>query len=121
MTPPTRLMIEESLLGMLTFVLAFVLTSFGLVAFVLTTLGFFAAAFLTFFCLAAVLGAVVHTTLAIFLLAGGVGAHAVLRTLVLAGLFTDSSRNGIFGSSLVGLVVAASGHAKSESSSDGNG
>ena len=105
---------------MLALVLAFVLTSFSLVAFVLTSLGLFAAAFLTFFCLAAVLGAVVHTTLAIFLLAGRVGAHAVLRTLVLAGLFAASGSRGILGNSLIGLVVA-SGHAKSESSSDGNG
>lgn len=69
---------------------------------------------------AAVLGAVVHATLAIFLLAGGVGAHAVLSALVVAFLFTNGSLGGIRGS-LIGVLVAASRHTKSESNGDGCG
>lgn len=113
----------------LTFVLTFVLASLSLVALVfaslsfvtlvLTTLSLVAASLLTTFCLAAVLSAAVHTTLAVLCLAGGVSAHAVVLTLVGASLFANSSFSSLFDS--LGSVVVASGHTQSESCSDGNG
>ena len=83
--------------------------------------GTFASSFLSRFRLAAILCAMILTTFAFFFLAGRVGAHAVVLTLVGAGFLADSSLGGVLSGSLVGVVVVTSRHPKSESSGDGNG